>query len=692
MSKLKLHASIYCVLFLVACIRIGWTFEVNTSDGHELKWDDSSLPLVYSINENGTSDCTDEFEAIHAAYAAWESVATSYMSFSYGGTTTNTEWGVTDNVNLHYWAESNWSSITEAGSRVIAINSVWYETDGTILDSDIIYNGENFRWSCTGGGGMMDVQNLATHEIGHSLSLADLYNGEDFDKTMFGYVTLGETKKRTLHPDDRAGISYLYHRDEDDETVPPSMEGIVEAEALFYSEAPILSNFGFDDNVALDDGWYQIDSYTGIWTTLFKNVSGKVWDKDGWMIPVFQSLSDGSHTIYFKADDDAGNRAGQSGEWSWHFFKDTTSPGPPLDLTVSPDGWTNENCFVITWIDPEDMAGIEGAYYIFDTQPRFDTDGFFSSQRPVVVHVPDRGVHTLYLWLQDRAGNADRLSHTSARIAYDGTGPTAGTILIENGISETETLIVILNDLGALDSLSGVVQMQFSNNGEIWSEAEPYDTLKIDWDLSGHGGTLQPGTKTVYVRYRDGAGNWSEPFSDEILYAPPLQVVTTTLKPAVVNVPYSVRLEAIGGEGPYVWSLVSGSLPEGLNLNASGDIIGTPISSDAFTAYFAVKVTDVTQATDMQDLWVEVCGRMKGDVSGDAEINILDGIAVVTIILGDSCRTLTGDRCWAADWTNDNVVNIIDVVGIVNFILGSSNPLPKSSHVLPVPVGTVLMR
>ena len=687
MSGLKSYSTICFVLLCTAIVRVTWAFEVNTSNGHELKWDDSDLPFVYSINDNGTPDCIDEFEAIHAAYAAWESVATSYMSFSYGGTTANTDWGVADNVNLHLWVESNWGNITGAGSMVIAINSVWYHADGTIIDSDIIYNGENFRWSCSGGGGVMDVQNLATHEIGHSLSLADLYNGEDFNKTMFGYVTLGEIKKRTLHPDDMAGISFLYPRGEYDENEPPTMEEIIEVEALYYCEAPTFSNFGFDDNVALDDGWYLIDLHTGTWTTLFRGVKGQSWDNDGWTVPIFHALSEGSHTIYFKADDDAGNRAGQSGEWSWQFYKDTNSPGPPVDLRTSPEKWTNENSFVITWIDPEDMAGIEGAYYTFDREPQSDTDGFFSSQRPLVVHVPKEGIRTLYLWLQDRAGNTNRLDHSSAMLAYDGTEPTLGTILVEYGTSETETLAVMLTGLSALDSLSGVEDMQFSNDGEVWSEAEPYDTVKIDWDLSGHGGTLEPGAKTVYVRYGDAAGNWSEPFSDEILYVPPLRVVTTELRPAVVNVPYSVTLEACGGEGPYVWSLVSGSLPEGLNLCDSGDIHGTPISPDAFTAYFTVNVSDIKHVADRRDLSIEVRKRAKGDVNGDGETNILDGIAVVNIILGDSCFVFKEEYCQAADWTEDSVVNILDVIGLVNFILGSGNRLPKPSLPFSVSVG-----
>ena len=56
----------------------------------------------------------------------------------------------------------------------------------------------------------MDLENIATHELGHGLGLGDLYKDACSDVTMFGYSTEGETKKRTLEPADIAGIQELY--------------------------------------------------------------------------------------------------------------------------------------------------------------------------------------------------------------------------------------------------------------------------------------------------------------------------------------------------------------------------------------------------------------------------------------------------------------------------------------------------
>jgi hypothetical protein len=94
--------------------------------------------------------------------------------------------------------------------NVLALNHVWYYTGSKeIIDSDIIFN-TNYSWTVQGAAGAYDVQNIATHELGHSLQLDDLYWAYQSEKTMYGYAATGETKKRTLTWDDRNGIKFIY--------------------------------------------------------------------------------------------------------------------------------------------------------------------------------------------------------------------------------------------------------------------------------------------------------------------------------------------------------------------------------------------------------------------------------------------------------------------------------------------------
>jgi subtilisin family serine protease len=71
-----------------------------------------------------------------------------------------------------------------------------------------------------------------------------------------------------------------------------------------------------------------------------------------------------------------------------------------------------------------------------------------------------------------------------------------------------------------------------------------------------------------------------------------IQITTASPLPSgVVGASYSVTLAASGGISPYNWSLLSGALPAGLNLNAAGVIGGTPTAACA-SCEFTLAVSD----------------------------------------------------------------------------------------------------
>jgi len=99
-------------------------------------------------------------------------------------------------------------------------------------------------------------------------------------------------------------------------------------------------------------------------------------------------------------------------------------------------------------------------------------------------------------------------------ILPDNTPPT-GTITINNGDKLTHspnvTLTLFATDDG--EELGGDAQMTFSNDSKEWSDPEPYTVTKM-WTL-----TPVEGGKTVYVKFRDAAGNWmTEPAKDQIIF------------------------------------------------------------------------------------------------------------------------------------------------------------------------------
>ncbi|MGB9202783.1 MAG: putative Ig domain-containing protein [Terriglobales bacterium] len=72
--------------------------------------------------------------------------------------------------------------------------------------------------------------------------------------------------------------------------------------------------------------------------------------------------------------------------------------------------------------------------------------------------------------------------------------------------------------------------------------------------------------------------------------APPLAIVEGSLPPVEAGIELHILLHASGGVPPYVWSVASGDLPEGVILTPEGCLCGRPTKPGAFT--FTLKVED----------------------------------------------------------------------------------------------------
>ncbi len=88
-----------------------------------------------------------------------------------------------------------------------------YRTDTKALTSATVTldSGDKYFISpterCGGSGSLFDIQNIATHEIGHAINLGHV---SDKLQSMYPSSLAGETLKRTLGNGDIRGISNLY--------------------------------------------------------------------------------------------------------------------------------------------------------------------------------------------------------------------------------------------------------------------------------------------------------------------------------------------------------------------------------------------------------------------------------------------------------------------------------------------------
>jgi len=90
-----------------------------------------------------------------------------------------------------------------------------------------------------------------------------------------------------------------------------------------------------------------------------------------------------------------------------------------------------------------------------------------------------------------------------------------------------------------------------------------------------------------------------------ITIGPVLTITTTSLPDGVVGSAYSQTLTNINGTAPFTWSIDSGALPPGIQLNsATGVISGTPTSAGNFT--FDVQVNDALQAVAHRTLSIKI--------------------------------------------------------------------------------------
>lgn len=98
----------------------------------------------------------------------------------------------------------------------IGVTIVWGVFGGPVknrrlVEWDQVYN-NYYNWSDAAEGDInaMDFESIATHELGHTMGLADLYNSDCSAMTMYGYGSEGEINARTLEDGDINGMNSLY--------------------------------------------------------------------------------------------------------------------------------------------------------------------------------------------------------------------------------------------------------------------------------------------------------------------------------------------------------------------------------------------------------------------------------------------------------------------------------------------------
>jgi len=194
---------------------VGGAYRRSQSDmGVPLWWLERSV--IYVLDARGSSDVSDgsDHAALRASFATWDEVECPDGPYPLdlvdGGLVSGRDTGFSlagTNENLLIFRETaaEWEHSTSA----IAMTLVTHDrATGRIYDADIEFNDAGFTFithslPLPAGSQAQDLQNTATHEIGHVVGLD---HSEVPLATMWSDALPGERRKRSLAEDDIEGL------------------------------------------------------------------------------------------------------------------------------------------------------------------------------------------------------------------------------------------------------------------------------------------------------------------------------------------------------------------------------------------------------------------------------------------------------------------------------------------------------
>jgi len=171
--------------------------------------------IIDTTNEDGLSE-QDVINSIQNSMNTWDTAVQDIHPPIFGTLDTTGIVDGDDRTKPDGKNEIMFRDITDLPSSVVAYAVIWFTTcpveRRAIIEYDIVFN-EKMEWKILEENvpyKVMDLQSIATHELGHAVGMWDLYDAKCAYQTMFGVAIYGHTEKRTLEIGDKFGVNKLY--------------------------------------------------------------------------------------------------------------------------------------------------------------------------------------------------------------------------------------------------------------------------------------------------------------------------------------------------------------------------------------------------------------------------------------------------------------------------------------------------
>ncbi len=183
---------------------------INSGNGRPLYWSNPAN-IGITISSQGSDNLPDQSDlwAMRGSIASWNratGTSAQLVEDTAAASQARTDWAA-DDLHLMMFDETNSSGYLPPGSGIVAVTPVWFVSGGRIIDADVLFNGRTFSFTTSGQSGSFDVEDVATHELGHLLGLD---HSGCVGASLYPYVSPGMTLHRSISSDDEHGLRDAY--------------------------------------------------------------------------------------------------------------------------------------------------------------------------------------------------------------------------------------------------------------------------------------------------------------------------------------------------------------------------------------------------------------------------------------------------------------------------------------------------